>query len=100
MEEQTGFNGFTPLEDAEELYEDAKANAQRKQRLQRRLDKLLKEQQQNMKQQMKQRIFKAGIEYYEARTKYCYYLAESTTITEFKILTDCLLDDWTGDSDI
>ena len=53
-----------------------------------------------MKQQMKQRIFKAGIEYYEARVKYCYYLAESTTITEFKILTDCLLDDWTGDSDI
>ena len=49
---------------------------------------------------MKQRIFKAGIEYYEARAKYCYYLAESQTIIEFKIWTDFLLDDWTGDSDI
>ena len=49
---------------------------------------------------MKQRIFKAGIEYYEARAKYCYYLAESQTIREFNIWTDFMLDDWTGDSDI
>ena len=40
MEEQTGFNGFEPSEYANELYRDAKANSQRKQRLQRRLDKL------------------------------------------------------------
>lgn len=100
MEEQTGFNGFTPSEYANGLYEDAKANAQRKQRLQRRLDKLSKEQQQNIKHLMKQRIFKAGIEYYEARAKYCYYLAESATIREFKIWTDFLLDDWTGDNSI
>lgn len=106
MEEQTGFNGFKPSEYANELYRDAKANSQRKQRLQRRLDKLTKEQQQNLKHQMKQRIFKAGIEYYEARAKYCYYLAESQTITEFKIWNDILLDEMaelerlTGDSDI
>ena len=100
MEEQTGFNGFKPSEYAEELYTDAKVNSQRKQRLQKRLDNLSKEQQQNLKHQMKQRIFKAGIEYYEARAKYCYYLAESATIIEFKIWTDFLLDDWTGDSDI
>ena len=100
MEETTGYNGFTPSDYAEELYMDAKVNAQRKQRLQRRLDNLAKEQQQNLKHQMKQRIFKAGIEYYKARAKYCYYLAESQTITEFKIWTDFLLDDWTGDSDI
>ena len=100
MEEQTGFNGFTPSEYANGLYEDAKANAQRKQRLQRRLDNLEKEQRQNIRHLMKQRIFKAGIEYYEARAKYCYYLAESQTIIEFKIWTDFLLDDWTGDSDI
>ena len=100
MEEQTGFNGFTPSEYANELYRDAKVNSQRKQRLQRRLDKLSKEQQQNIKHLMKQRIFKAGIEYYEARAKYCYYLAESQTITEFKIWIDFLLDDMTGDSDI
>ena len=99
MEEQTGFNGFTPSEYANGLYRDAKVNSQRKQRLQRRLDKL-ENKQQNLKHQMKQRIFKAGIEYYEARAKYCYYLAESQTITEFKIWTDFLLDDWTGDSDI
>ena len=100
MEEQTDFNGFEPSDYANELYKDAKVNSQRKQRLQRRLDNLSKEQQQNLKHQMKQRIFKAGIEYYEARAKYCYYLAESQTIIEFKIWTDFLLDDWTGDSDI
>ena len=99
MEEQTGFNGFSPSEYANELYKDAKANAQRRDRLQRRLDNL-ENKQQNLKHQMKQRIFKAGIEYYEARAKYCYYLAESQTITEFKIWTDFLLDDWTGDGDI
>ena len=92
MEEQTGFNGFTPSEYANELYRDAKANSQRKQRLQRRFDKLTREQRQDLKHQMKQRIFKAGIEYYEARAKYCYYLAESQTITEFKIWTDIMLD--------
>ena len=92
MEEQTGFNGFEPSDYANELYRDAKVNAQRKQRLQRRLDKLTREQQENLKHQMKQRIFKAGIEYYEARAKYCYYLAESQTITEFKIWTDIMLD--------
>ena len=94
MEEQTGYNGFTPSDYANGLYRDAKANAQRKQRLQRRLDNLSREQQ-DLKHQMKQRIFKAGIEYYEARAKYCYYLAESATIREFKIWTDFLLDDWT-----
>ena len=56
MEESTGYNGFTPSDYAEELYMDAKVNAQRKQRLQRRLDNLSKEQQQNLKHQMKQRI--------------------------------------------
>ena len=96
MEEQTGFNGFEPSDYANGLYRDAKVNSQRKQRLQRRLDNLSKEQQQNIKHLMKQRIFKAGMEYYEARAKYCYYLAESQTITEFKIWTDFLLDDWTG----
>ena len=100
MEEQTGFNGFTPSEYANGLYKDAKVNAQRRDRLQRRLDKLTREQRQDLKHQMKQRIFKAGIEYYEARAKYCYYLAESATIREFKIWTDFMLDDWTGDSDI
>ena len=100
MEEETGFNGFTPSEYANELYEDAKVNSQRRDRLQRRLDKLTREQRQDLKHQMKQRIFKAGIEYYEARAKYCYYLAESATIREFKIWTDFMLDDWTGDSDI
>ncbi len=98
MEEQTGFNGFTPSEYAEELYKDAQVNAQRRDRLQRRLDKLTREHRQDLKHQMKQRIFKAGIEYYEARAKYCYYLAESQTITEFKIWTDFMLDDWTGDN--
>ena len=92
MEEQTGFNGFEPSDYANGLYEDAKVNSQRRGRLQRRLDKLTREQRQDLK--------KAGIEYYEARAKYCYYLAESQTITEFKIWTDFLLDDWTGDSDI
>ncbi len=100
MEETTGYNGFTPSDSANELYEDAKVNSQRRDRLQRRLDKLTREQQQNIRHLMKQRIFKAGIEYYEARAKYCYYLAESATIREFKIWTDFLLDDWTGDSDI
>ena len=95
--ETTDFSGFEPSEYAEELYNDAKVNSQRRDRLQRRLDKLSKEQQ-NLKCQMKQRIFKAGIEYYEARAKYCYYLAESATIREFKIWTDFLLDDWTGDN--
>ena len=99
MEEQTGFNGFEPSDYANGLYRDAKANFQRRDRLQRRLDNLSKEQQ-NLKHQMKQRIFKAGIEYYEARAKYCYYLAESATIREFKIWTDFLLDDWTGDSSL
>ena len=99
MEEKTGFNGFTPSEYANELNRDAKVNAQRRDRLQRRLDNL-ENKQQNLKHQMKQRIFKAGIEYYEARAKYCYYLAESQTITEFKIWTDFLLDDWTGDNNI
>ena len=99
MEEETGFNGFTPSDYVNELYRDAKVNSQRKQRLQKRLDNL-ENKQQNLKHQMKQRIFKAGIEYYEARAKYCYYLAESATIREFKIWTDFLLDDWTGDTDI
>ena len=99
MEEQKGFNGFEPSEYANELYRDAKVNTQRRDRLQRRLDNL-ENKQQNLKHQMKQRIFKAGIEYYEARAKYCYYLAESATIREFKIWTDFLLDDWTGDSNI
>ena len=92
MEETTGYNGFTPSDYAEELYRDAKVNAQRKQRLQRRLDNLAKEQQQNLKHQMKQRIFKAGIEYYEARAEYCYYLAESAYEREYKIWTDIILD--------
>lgn len=106
MEEQTGFNGFEPSEYANELYRDAKVNSQRKQRLQRRLDNLAKEQQQNLKHQMKQRIFKAGIEYYEARAEYCHYLAESAYETEFKIWTDIMLDFMaelerlTGDSSI
>ena len=98
--ETIGYSGFTPSEYAEELYNDAKVNSQRRDRLQRRQDNLSKEQQRNLKHQMKQRIFKAGIEYYEARAKYCYYLAESATIREFKIWTDFMLDDWTGDSDI
>ena len=95
MEEETGFNGFTPSDYANGLYEDAKVNAQRRDRLQRRLENLSRKQKQNLKHQMKQRIFKAGIEYYEARAKYCYYLAESATIREFKIWTDFLLDDMT-----
>lgn len=108
MEEQTGFNGFKPSDYANELYRDAKVNAQRRDRLQRRLDNL-ENKQLNLKHQMKQRIFKAGIEYYEARAKYCYYLAESATIREFKIWNDILLDEMdelaelerlTGDSDI
>ena len=41
---------------------------------------------------MKQRIFKAGIEYYEARAEYCYYLAESAYEREFKIWNDIMLD--------
>ena len=106
MEEQTGFNGFAPSEYANELYRDAKVNAQRRDRLQRRLDNLAKEQQQNLKHQMKQRIFKAGIEYYEARAEYCHYLAESAYEREFKIWTDIMLDFMaelerlTGDSSI
>ena len=92
MEETTGYNGFTPSEYAEELYRDAKVNSQRKQRLQRRLDNLSREQQQNLKHQMKQRIFKAGIEYYEARAEYCYYMAESAYEMEFKIWNDIMLD--------
>ena len=40
MEEQKGFNGFKPSEYANELYRDAKVNAQRRDRLQRRLDNL------------------------------------------------------------
>ena len=56
MEETTDYNGFTPSDYAEELYRDAKVNAQRKQRLQRRLDNLAKERQQNLKQQMKQQV--------------------------------------------
>ena len=92
MEEETGFNGFTPSDYANELYEDAKANSQRRDRLQRRLDKLTSEQRQDLKHQMKQRIFKAGIEYYEARAEYCYYLAENAYEREFKIWTDIMLD--------
>ena len=92
MEEETGFNGFEPSDYANGLYEDAKVNSQRRDRLQRRLDNLTKEQQQNLKHQMKQRIFKAGIEYYEARAEYCYYLAEGAYETEFKIWTDIMLD--------
>ena len=92
MEEETGFNGFTPSDYANELYEDAKANSQRRDRLQRRLDKLTREQLQDLKHQMKQRIFKAGIEYYEARAEYCYYLAENAYEREFKIWTDIMLD--------
>ena len=92
MEETTGYNGFTPSEYAEELYRDAKVNAQRRDRLQRRLDNLSKEQQQNLKHQMKQRIFKAGIEYYEARAEYCHYLADSAYEREFKIWNDIMLD--------
>ena len=83
MEKQTGFNGFTPSDYANGLYEEAKVNSQRRDRLQKRLDNLSKEQRQDLKHQMKQRIFKAGIEYYEARAKYCYYLAESQTIIHF-----------------
>ena len=104
MEEQTGFNGFTPSGYAEELYRDAKVNSQRRDRLQRRLDNLEKEQQENLKHLMKQRIFKAGIEYYEARAKYCYYMAENAYEVEFKIWNDILLDEMaeldamTGDS--
>ena len=92
MKETTGYSGFTPSDYAEELYRDAKASSQRKQRLQRRLDKLSKEQQQNIKHLMKQRIFKAGIEYYEARAEYCHYLAESAYEIEYKIWTDIMLD--------
>ena len=92
MEEETGFNGFEPSDYANGLYEDAKVNSQRRDRLQRRLDNLTKEQQQNLKHQMKQRIFKAGIEYYEARAEYCHYLAESAYEMEFKIWTDIMLD--------
>ena len=92
VEATTGYNGFTPSDYADELYRDAKVNSQRKQRLQRRLDNLEKEQQQNLKHQMKQRIFKAGIEYYEARAEYCYYLAESAYEREYKIWTDIMLD--------
>ena len=92
MEEQTGFNGFTPSDYANGLYEDAKVNAQRRDRLQRRLDKLTREQRQDLKHHMKQRIFKAGIEYYEARAEYCYYLAESAYEREFKIWNDIMLD--------
>ena len=33
MEEETGFNGFTPSDYANGLYEDAKVNAQRRDRL-------------------------------------------------------------------
>ena len=51
MEEETGFNGFTPSDYANGLYEDAKVNAQRRDRLQRRLDKLTREQRQDLKQQ-------------------------------------------------
>ena len=72
MEETTGYNGFTPSDYAEELYRDAKVNSQRKHRL--------------------QRIFKAGIEYYEARAEYCHYLADSAYEREFKIWTDIMLD--------
>ena len=43
--ETTGYNGFRPSDYAEELYRDAKVNAQRRDRLQRRLDNLSKEQQ-------------------------------------------------------
>ena len=93
MEETTGYNGFTPSDYAEELYRDAKVNSQRKQRLQRRLDNLAREQQQNLKHQMKQRIFKAGIEYYEARAEYCHYLerVHSRILTEIRcaILHEC-----------
>ena len=92
MEEETGFNGFTPSEYANGLYEDAKVNSQRRDRLQRRLDNLSREQQQNLKHQMKQRIFKAGIEYYKARAEYCHYLAENAYEREFKIWTDIMLD--------
>ena len=92
MEEETGFNGFTPSDYANGLYEDAKVNSQRRDRLQRRLVKLSKEQRQDLKHQMKQRIFKAGIEYYEARAEYCYYLAESAYEREYKIWTDIMLD--------
>ena len=92
MEESTGYIGFTPSDYAEELYRYARLNSQRKQRLQRRLDNLSREQQQNLKHQMKQRIFKAGIEYYEARAEYCHYLAESAYETEYKIWTDIMLD--------
>ena len=92
MEEQTGFNGFTPSDYANELYRNSKVNAQRRDRLQRRLDNLAKEQQQNLKHQMKQRIFKAGIEYYEARAEYCHYLAENAYEREFKIWNDIMLD--------
>ena len=94
VEATTGYNGFTPSDYAEELYRDAKVNSQRKQRLQRRLDNLEKEQQQNLKHQMKQRIFKAGIEYYEARAEYCYYLAESAYERELKIWTTLCWTSW------
>lgn len=92
MKETTGYNGFTPSDYAEELYKDAKVNSQRKHRLQRRLDKLEQIQQQNLKHQLKQRIFKAGIEYYEARAIYCYYLGESAYEREFKVWSDTILE--------
>ena len=90
--ETTGYNGFTPSDYAEELYRDAKVNAQRKQRLQRRLDSLEREQRIDLNRQMKQRIFKAGIEYYEARAMYCYCLAETAYEREFKIWSDTMMD--------
>lgn len=107
MEEKATYNGFEMSEYTEELYRDAKANAQRKHRLQRRLENLEKrytgttpEQQEtvdrlklvNLKYQMKQQIFKAGMEYYRARAMYCYYLAENAYEREFKIWNDIMLD--------
>lgn len=90
--EETFFDVFEPSEYVNELYNDAKANAKRRDRLQRRLDGLSKEQWFDWKHSMRQRIFKAGIEYYEARAEYCYCLADNAYELEYKIWNDCLLD--------
>lgn len=92
MKEKATYIEFEPSEYAEELYTSAKVNAQRKRRLQRRLDSLEREQRINLNSQMKQRIFKAGIEYYEARAMYCYCLAETAYEREFKIWSDTMMD--------
>ena len=85
MEEQTGFNGFTPSEYANGLYRDAKVNSQRRDRLQRRLDNLEKHCRENPVSQteeevevdkIKRRMYSVGISYYATRADYCYRKAE------------------------